>query len=157
MNQTFVVATVLVLAIGVGQAQSFRKTRMVDGRGRELPVELIFDKERQILTVKGLSASIAEVPYASIGTLSYEQASRRRVKEGAIVMLASFGAGGVVMLTKSKNHWLYIDYKDANDKTNNVTLKLDKSEYRLILNAAEEQTGKQVETLAAQKGRSGRR
>jgi hypothetical protein len=152
MNRRFVIAIFMIVATGIGQAQTFRRTKMVDGKGKEVPVELRFDKQSQVLTVKALTASIAEMPYASIDKLSYEQAARHRVKEGAIVMLASFGAGGIVMLTKSKNHWLYIDYKDAVSETKTLTLKLDKSEYQRVLNASREQTDKEVEILTQQNG-----
>jgi len=154
MNRRFVVAILIMVASGVGQAQTFRKTKTIDGTGKEVPVELGFDKQTQLLTVKALAAPIAEVPFTNIEKLSYEQAARHRVKEGAIVMLASFGAGGIVMLTKSKNHWLYVDYKDAGT-SRALPLKLDKSEYTRVLEAAEEQTGKPVETLTRD-GRSGK-
>jgi hypothetical protein len=152
MNGRFVITILMLITTGVSQAQTFRKTRMIDGRGKEVTVELGFDGQSQLLTVKALTAPIAEVPYSSITKLSYERAARHRVKEGAIVMLASFGAGGVVMLTKSKTHWLYVDYTEADGKTNDLTLKLDKTEYEQVLIAAKEQTGKQVETVARQNG-----
>jgi hypothetical protein len=152
MSKRFVIAIFMIISSGFGQAQTFRKTKMVDGKGKEVPVELRFNGQSRLLTVKALTASIAEMPYASIDKLSYEQAARHRVKEGAIVMLASFGAGGIVMLTKSKNHWLYIDYKDAGSETKNLTLKLDKSEYKQVLTEAKEQTDKKVEILTPQNG-----
>ena len=31
-------------------------------------------------------------------------------------MIASLGAGGVVMLTKSKSHWFYVDYHEGEGK-----------------------------------------
>lgn len=128
MKKHMVIAVFVLMASGVGQAQTFRKTKMVDGKGREVPVELDFDKQMRLLTVKALTAFVVEVSYSSIEKLSYEQASRHLVKEGAILMIASLGAGGIVMLTKSKNRWLYVDYKDVYNKTVGLILKLDKAD-----------------------------
>ena len=60
------------------------------------------------------------------------------------------------MLTKSKNHWLYVDYKDTDGKPKDLKLKLDKSEYRQVLETAAQQTEKHVETLASRSGQSAR-
>jgi len=149
MHRCFAIAILLIAATGVGQAQTFSKTKMIDAKGKEVPVTLEFDKTG--LAVKALKASIADVPYDSINKLSYEMASRRRVKEGAVVMIASLGVGGIVMLTKSKNHWFYVDYKDADGKPKDLTLKLDKSEYERALKTAKELSGKDVEIIAPKK------
>ena len=149
MYRCFAIAILLIAATGVGQAQTFSKTKMVDAKGKEVPVTLEFAKTG--LAVKALKTSIAEVPYASITKLAYEKASRHRVKEGAVVMIASLGVGEIVMLTKSKNHWLYVDYKDADGKPKDLTLKLDKGEYESVLKTAKELSGKDVEVIAAKK------
>ena len=50
------------------------------------------------------------------------------------------------MLTKSKSHWLYIDYRDQNiPKT--VVLRLDKKDYKDVLAALKTHTGKEVNML----------
>ena len=149
MNRCFAITFLLIAAAGVGQAQTFSKSKMIDAKGKEAPVTLEFDNAG--LRVKTSKAPVADVPYASIDKLSYELASRRRVKEGAVVMIASLGAGGIVMLTKSKNHWLYVDYKDADGKPKDLTLKLDKSEYERALKTAKELSGKEVEIVTPKK------
>jgi hypothetical protein len=56
-------------------------------------------------------------------------------------MVASLGAGAIVMLTKSKSHWLYIDFHEqSNPKT--VVLRMDKKEYNNIFGAIKTHTGK---------------
>ena len=61
-------------------------------------------------------------------------------------MVASLGAGAIVMLTQSKSHWLYIEYHEQNaPKT--LVLRMDKSDYKNILEAVATHTGKQVEML----------
>lgn len=139
----------LIAATGIVQAQTFSKTKMIDAKGKEVTVSLEFDQAG--LAVKTLKTPIADVPYASISKLSYELTSRRRVKEGAVVMIASLGVGAIVMLTKSKNHWLYVDYKDADGKPDDLTLKLDKSEYERVLKTAKELSGKEVEITTPKK------
>ena len=61
-------------------------------------------------------------------------------------MVASLGAGAIVMLTKSKSHWLYIDFHEQN-VSRSVVLRLDKKEYPQIFEAVKTHTGKEVEFL----------
>jgi hypothetical protein len=49
----------------------------------------------------------------------------------------------VVMLTKSKSHFLTVEYHEGT-ASKELVLRLDKSEYRDILATAKEQTGKDV-------------
>ena len=50
-------------------------------------------------------------------------------------MVGSLGVGAVVMLTKSKNHFLTVNYQDG-AAAKELILRLDKSEYRDILATA---------------------
>ncbi len=149
------IVPLLFAIVSLSHGEVFHKTKVIDAKGKEVPVDIDFDKGRQSLMVKPTDKKAAEnltdVPYGSIEKLSYELSSRHRVKEGAVVMIASLGAGAVVMLTKSKNHWFYVDYKEQDGTVKSLTLKLDKGEYEKVLKAAREQTGKEVEKLAAQK------
>jgi hypothetical protein len=61
-------------------------------------------------------------------------------------MVASLGAGAIVMLTKSKSHWLYIDFHEQN-VAKSVVLRMDKNEYHQIFDAVKTHTGKEVEFL----------
>jgi hypothetical protein len=119
---------------------------MVDHKDKEVKVDLVFNPESRMVLVRGSEAMVAEIPYDAIDKVSYEFSKHRRVKQGALIMVASLGAGAVVMLTKSKKHWLYVDHhKDGHPQT--LTLKLDKKEYENALVVAEAQTGKRVERL----------
>lgn len=60
-------------------------------------------------------------------------------------MVASLGAGAIVMLTKSKSHWLTFEYHEEN-AAKTLVLRMDKSDYKKILKVASAQTGKQVST-----------
>jgi hypothetical protein len=93
------------------------------------------------------------VPYDQLDKFSYEYTKKHRVTQGAIVMVASIGAGAIVMLTKSKSHWLYVDFHEQSvPKT--VALRMDKKEYKNIFEAVKTHTGKEVEFLGDAKDKS---
>jgi hypothetical protein len=164
------IAVVLVVALAsvadIGQAQTFHKTKMLNDNGKEVAVELCFDAEGHRLTVKSHKSNVADVPYGAIDGLSYKQAAYHRAKHGAgavdigcvdtpavyLTCPASFGVVAVLMLTKAKNHWFYVDYKQGGAAMK-LTLQLGKSEYEQVLKTATEQTGKGVEILVSQKGK----
>jgi hypothetical protein len=81
-----------------------------------------------------------EIPFSSIDSLSYEIAARHRVAEGA--MLGSL----LLMTTKTKSHWLDIEYREGDTKQS-TTLRLDKSEYHQVIATLEAKTGKKIATL----------
>jgi hypothetical protein len=115
--------------------------------------ELTLDQAGKRLSVQPKKGTQVEVPYGRIDKLSYERASHHRIKQGAIIMVASLGAGAIVMATKAKNHWFYLDYKDSSGAPKDVILKLDKGEYEKILDVAKSQTGKDVDRVAAKDSR----
>ena len=93
------------------------------------------------------------IPYEQLDKFSYEYTKKHRITQGAVVMVASVGAGAIVMLTKSKSHWLYIDFHEQNaPKT--VVLRMDKNEYKKIFEAVKLHTGKEVEFIGDAKGKS---
>jgi hypothetical protein len=108
-TKIFCVALGLALALASsvsGEGVSLRKTKIVDLKEKEVKVDLVFNKDTRMLLVRGSEAVVAEIPYDSIDKVSYEFSKHRRVKRGALIRVASLGAGAVVMLTKSKKHWL---------------------------------------------------
>ena len=50
-------------------------------------------------------------------------------------MVASLGAGAVVMLPTFKDHWFTVDYHDG-EAPKSVVLTLDKKEYKAVLRSA---------------------
>ena len=93
------------------------------------------------------------IPYDQLDKFSYEYTKKHRITQGAVVMIASVGAGAIVMLTKSKSHWLYIDFHEQNvPKT--IVLCMDKKEYKDIFDAVKTHTGKDVEFLGEVTGKS---
>jgi hypothetical protein len=86
---------------------------------------------------------LASIPYGSLDKLSYEYTKKHRIASGAVIMVFSLGAGAVVMLTKSKSNWLYIDFHEQDAKKTFV-LKLEKKDLQKIFDAAKTHTGKEV-------------
>jgi len=70
-------------------------------------------------------------------------------------MVASLGAGAIVMLTKSKSHWLYIDFHEQNT-AKSMVLRMDKNEYKKIFDAIKTHTGKDVEFVGDAKEKTKR-
>ena len=65
----------LVMFVGAASAETLHKTKMIDGKGREQPVDLAFDGGNSALSVKAAGEEIFHVPYGGIQKLSYELAS----------------------------------------------------------------------------------
>jgi hypothetical protein len=166
MKMAVTLVAAIALVADIGHAQTFHKTKIFNGKGKEVLVDLCFDQQSKLLTVKPQKSTIADVPYGAIDKLSYEQAAHRRIMDGGVAGIgcvdtpagfltcpASLGVGAVLMLTKGKNRWFYVDYQQ-DGAPKRLTLKLDKSEYKQVLKTAREQTGKDVEILVSKKGKS---
>ena len=91
------------------------------------------------------------VAYDQLDEFSYEYTKKHRITQGAVVMVASLGAGAIVMLTKSKSHWLYIDYHEQS-VPKSVVLRMDKNDYKKILEAVKTHTVVPLPTLWHFKG-----
>jgi hypothetical protein len=148
MRRIFLAAvlTLTMISITLADDVAFRKTRIVDARGKQADASLIFSEGRKSMIVRLADRDFVSIPYEKLDKLSYEYTKKHRVTQGAIVMIASLGAGAVVMLTKSKSHWLYVDYHEENIPKS-LVLRMDKKEYKEILTTAKAQTGKEVEFL----------
>jgi len=133
-------------AFATGPNIAFPGTKFVDAKGHETEANLIFDSNQKSLVVLVAAKAFAEIPYSSIDKVSYEYSKHHRLEQGAIVMVASLGAGAVVMLTKSKSHWLYVDYHEG-VVAKTLVLRMDKKEYKQILQTAKAETGKEVEVM----------
>jgi hypothetical protein len=125
---------------------AFRGVKLADAKGKQADASLIFSDTNKDIVVRVADRDFVTVPYDQLDKFSYEYTKKHRVTQGAIVMVASLGAGAIVMLTKSKSHWLYIDYHEQNaPKT--VVLRMDKGEYKKIIAAVNTHTGKEVQFL----------
>jgi hypothetical protein len=104
-------------------------------------VRLVIDPDKvRILHGKD---EIAVIPAAAITEISYGQDVHRRV--GAAIGLAfiSLGIGALMLLAKSKKHYIGLTWVDG-DKKGGVAMQCDKSDYRGELAGLEGITGKKA-------------
>jgi hypothetical protein len=125
---------------------AFRGVKLADAKGKQTDAALIFSDTKQTVSVRVADRDFVSVPYGQLDKFSYEYTKKHRVTQGAVVMVASLGAGAIVMLTKSKSHWLYMDFREQN-VPRSLVLRMDKREYKNILEALKTHTGKEVEFL----------
>jgi hypothetical protein len=143
----------LMNSVGVAEETAFNNCKLPDVKGKQADAKLIFSDNNQNIAVRVADRDIAVIPYQSLDKFSYEFTKKHRITQGTIVMVASLGAGAIVMMTKSKSHWLYIDYHEA-DTPKSLVLRMDKSEYRSVFEAIKSHTGKDVEFIGdAAKGK----
>ena len=146
MKKLIVVAAAIVLvANGFAHAEDefFSKVKLADAKGKQADATLVFSDSTKSLVIRMADRDLVSVPYGNLDKFSYEYTKKHRITSGAVVMVFSLGAGAVVMLTKSKSNWLYIDYRDHNIPKS-VVLKLGKKDVRPIFAAVKTHTGKEV-------------
>src|SRR6266851_1052338 len=151
-----VVALTLLLGvanISWSEETAFGGVKLADGKGKQADARLIFSDANKNLVVRVADRDFVTIPYDQLDKFSYEYTKKHRITQGAIVMVASLGAGAIVMLTKSKSHWLYVDFHEQN-APKSVVLRMDKHEYKSIIEAVKTHTGKEVEFLGDAKDKS---
>lgn len=147
MKSFFTVAVILCAAsIALGKEIIYNDLKLPDATGHQADAMLIFNDTSKAVVVKVVGDVVATIPYDKIDKLSYEYSKHHRVMQGAVIMVISLGAGAVVMLTKSKSHWLYINYHQEKGAST-LVLRMDKKDYKDIMDTATAQTGKPVEDL----------
>lgn len=140
------IAVFLTLAstVSFGEETAFNGCKLADVKGKQAEARLIFSDEAKSVIVRSMDRDVVSIPYSNVDKFSYDYAKKHRITQGAIVMVASLGAGAIVMLTKSKSHWLYIDFHEQNTPKS-VVLRMDKNEYKKIIDAVKTHTGKDVQ------------
>lgn len=141
-------ATILAFGVAtVAQCQSsfdraeYLKAAELSGKkkGEAVKGSVYFDSSaKNIEFHEKKSGTDLSIPYGSVKSLLYERASKPRYAEGILIAWP-------LLLTKSKKHYLTIQYADAGGTGKYAILHLDKSNYQAILAEAEAQTGKKVE------------
>jgi hypothetical protein len=134
-----------VVAFGRAEETSFSRVAVADSKGRQTKAVLTFSDDHKAVEVQAAKSSSVSIPYAEIYKFSYEYTKRHRINEES-VFAAAVGVGAIVMLTKSKSHWLEIDYREG-DVPKSFVLRMDKHEYLRILDAVKSHTGKDAEVL----------
>ena len=123
---------------------TFHGVKLADAKGKQTDAALIFSDSNKTVVVRVADREFLTIPYDHLDKFSYEYTKKHRVTQGAVVMVASLGAGAIVMLTKSKSHWLYVDFHEQ-AAAKSVVLRMDKGQYKAILEAVKTHTGKEVE------------
>ena len=86
---------------------------------------------------------LATVPAAAITEISYGQDVHRRVGTAIGLAVVSFGIGAMMLLSKSKKHYVGITWVDG-DKKGGFVMQCDKNDYRGVLLGLEGVTGKKA-------------
>ena len=136
----------VAFSLGFAEETAFRGVKVADAKGKQADASLIFSDNNKSVVVRVADRDFVTIPDDQLDKVSYEYTKKHRITQGAIVMVASLGAGAIVMLTESKSHWLYIDFHEHNvPKT--VVLRMNKHEYKNIIAAVNTHTGKEVQFL----------
>jgi hypothetical protein len=148
----FVFLTALAVAnLSLAEETTF-KVKLADAKGKQADANMILSDNNKNIVVRVADQDAVTIPYDQLDKFSYEFTKKHRITQGAIVMVASLGAGAIVMLTKSKSHWLYINFHEQN-APKSVVLRLDKNDYKNICASLKTHTGKEVEGLEPDKAK----
>ena len=118
---------------GAGEKKAEKKGETIEGILR-------FDsakKELQFVGKKG-PAPVLSVKYEAIKSMLYEKTAKPRYAAGLLLAWP-------LLFTKSKKHYLTIQYTDADGTAQFAIIHLDKTNFREALARAESETGKKVE------------
>jgi hypothetical protein len=147
------VVTALTLASFSFAEETAFKVKLADPSGKQAEAQLVFSDDNKNMAIRSAARDSVTVPYDQLDKFSYEYTKKHRITQGAVVMVASLGAGAIVMMTKSKSHWLYIDYHEQS-VPKSVVLRMDKGDYKKIFDAVKAHTGKEVELLGDAKDKA---
>ena len=104
-------------------------------------VRLFIDGDR-VRIVRG-KEEIANIPATAITEISYGQDVHRRVGAAIGLAVVSLGIGALMLLAKSKKHYVGLTWTDG-DKKGGFAMQCDKSDYRGELAGLEGITGKKA-------------
>lgn len=144
-------ASLLILLFSAGASLcfaediSFRHIKVPNVKGQQIPAILTFSDQDKAMEVRPVKGDAVNIPYNVIDKASYEFTKKHRINEGTVAM-APTGVGAVLMFTKSKSHWLEIDYHEQ-DAAKAFVLRMDKHDYLRILDALKAHAGIDAEVL----------
>ena len=95
------------------------------------------------IRIKKGDTEVAVIPAAAVTEISYGQDVHRRVGAAIGVGVFSLGLGALMLLAKSKKHFVGLTWDDGGKK-GGLALQADKSEYRGLLAGLEGITGKKA-------------
>ncbi len=140
----------LILAaahLALAEDTSFSNVKVPHLSGKQTKAVLIFSDTQKAILVRPVKGNPLTVPYSEIDKCSYQFSRKHRIKTGFVVTaIGAIPIGPVVMLTRSKVHWLEVDYHQQ-DARQNLVLRMDKRNYPQILDAVTAHTGIEPEVL----------
>jgi len=110
--------------------------------GTDMKLFIDSDKVRIVKASKD-GTEIASIPVASITEISYGQDVHRRVGAAIGLAVVSLGIGALMLLAKSKKHFIGITWVDG-EKKGGIAFQADKNDYRGLLAGLEGVTGKKA-------------
>jgi hypothetical protein len=105
---------------------------------KSLKGTLRFNTSQKEIQFLNNNKSVLAIPYDSVKSISYERASKPRYAAGLLLAWP-------LLFTKSKKHWLTIQFAGDDGSGKFAIIRLDKSNFREALATAEAETGKKVE------------
>jgi hypothetical protein len=135
---------ILAVKFGLADETSFRQIKVYGPKGKPTKAVLTFSDNDKAVEVHPAKGNAVSIPYGKIDKCAYEFTKKHRVSEGTIITAPVGGA--IVMLTKSRSHWLEIDYHEQ-DVPKVFVLRMDKNNYLRVLDALKAHTGIDAEIL----------
>lgn len=137
--RVFCIAALVGLCILPAFGDSFKNVEFLGktdgGKAKKESGHLIFDGTTIQFDHK--SEELLDIKTSQVSHLVYERASKPRYAAGLLLAWP-------LLFTKSKQHFLTIQYRDG-ERGKYAVFHLDKSNYREILAAAEAATGQKVD------------
>jgi len=110
--------------------------------GTDLKLYIDSDKVR-IVKANKTEDGIVSIPASAVTEISYGQDVHRRVGAAIGLAVISLGIGALMLLAKSKKHFVGITWVDGQNK-GGIAFQADKSDYRGLLAGLEGITGKKA-------------
>jgi hypothetical protein len=123
------------------KAEYFKSAAAGQKKGGTLKGELQFDSAQKTVQFLGAKEALAlSVKYDAIKSMLYERTSKPRYAAGLLIAWP-------LLFTKSKSHYLTIQYDGPGGTGQYAVIRLHKDNYRDVLAKAEAETGKKVERM----------
>jgi len=146
-----VVLAGLGLPLALAAAEPGFKVELVGGTPGEFPTKGSIRLDLSDADTMLLRADKSElrVSYQKVNTLEYGQTVSRRVAAAVLI-------SPVLLLSKSRKHFVTLGFTDAEGKQQALVLRVDKGDIRSVLAGLEARTGRRVEFLDDEARKAGK-
>jgi hypothetical protein len=127
------------------------KTEVIGGTVEAAPAKSsarLFITGAEALLLR-LDAGELRIPYEKVNTLEYGQNVSRRYAAAILI-------SPVLLLSKSRRHYVTLGYLDASGKQQALVIRVDKRDIRFVLAGLEARTGRRVEYQDNEARKSGK-